>query len=206
MRLLPVLLVLLALTVAGCGSSSSSDSAASTSAAKTTTASSPTHLATAKFVLHAGLAFGAFHRYIYKPLRAGAFTSLLRQACGRQGDRGRGLRSARAEARERRCESEPVASQAHSPADASYSRFQRGACQAQERALQPARNRNRQLGRRLDQARRRCRRCTHHREQPGGSLSEGPIVNSSSPCYASAANAIIGREIAHQAPRRRTSR
>ncbi len=26
-----------------------------------------------KFVLHAGLAFGAFHRYIYKPLRAGVF-------------------------------------------------------------------------------------------------------------------------------------
>jgi hypothetical protein len=25
-----------------------------------------------KFVLHAGLAFGAFHRYIYKPFKAGA--------------------------------------------------------------------------------------------------------------------------------------
>ena len=29
---------------------------------------------TAKFVLHAGLAFGAFHRYIYKPFKAGTFT------------------------------------------------------------------------------------------------------------------------------------
>ncbi len=28
-----------------------------------------------KFVLHMGLAFGAFHRYIYKPLKAGAFKS-----------------------------------------------------------------------------------------------------------------------------------
>jgi hypothetical protein len=27
-----------------------------------------------KFVLHAGLAFGAFHRYIYKPFKAGSFT------------------------------------------------------------------------------------------------------------------------------------
>ncbi|MGZ6564127.1 MAG: hypothetical protein ACXVH1_32005 [Solirubrobacteraceae bacterium] len=27
-----------------------------------------------KFVLHAGLAFGAFHRYLYKPFKAGAFS------------------------------------------------------------------------------------------------------------------------------------
>lgn len=27
-----------------------------------------------KFVFHAGLAFGAFHRYIYKPYKAGSFT------------------------------------------------------------------------------------------------------------------------------------
>jgi hypothetical protein len=37
------------------------------------------HFAKTKFVLHAGLAFGAFHRYIYKPLKAGAFQK------GRQG-------------------------------------------------------------------------------------------------------------------------
>jgi hypothetical protein len=30
---------------------------------------------TAKFVLHAGLAAGAFHRYIYKPFKAGTFRS-----------------------------------------------------------------------------------------------------------------------------------
>ncbi len=33
------------------------------------------HFAKTKFVFHMGLAFGAFHRYIYKPLAAGAFKS-----------------------------------------------------------------------------------------------------------------------------------
>lgn len=59
-----------ALALAGCGSSTSS-SATSGSAA---TAPATTHLAKTKFVLHAGLAFGAFHRYVYKPLRAGDFS------------------------------------------------------------------------------------------------------------------------------------
>jgi hypothetical protein len=36
------------------------------------------HFAKTKFVLHAGLAFGAFHRYIYKPFRSGGFTPPLR--------------------------------------------------------------------------------------------------------------------------------
>lgn len=31
------------------------------------------HFATTKFVLHAGLAFGAFHHFIYKPFKAGDF-------------------------------------------------------------------------------------------------------------------------------------
>jgi hypothetical protein len=82
MRLLSVLLVLGVLALAGCGSSSNSTSSSgsSTSDATASTAAStnPTHLATAKFVLHAGLAFGAFHRYIYEPLKAGEFKSLLR--------------------------------------------------------------------------------------------------------------------------------
>ena len=30
----------------------------------------------AKFLLHAGLAFGASHRYIYKPFRSGGFTPM----------------------------------------------------------------------------------------------------------------------------------
>jgi hypothetical protein len=33
------------------------------------------YFAKTKFVLHAGLAFGVFHRYIYKPFKAGAFKS-----------------------------------------------------------------------------------------------------------------------------------
>ncbi|MDQ2797162.1 MAG: hypothetical protein M3Y06_08360 [Actinomycetota bacterium] len=37
--------------------------------------SNTTTFAKTKFVLHSGLAFGAFHRYIYKPLRAGQFRS-----------------------------------------------------------------------------------------------------------------------------------
>ncbi|MHB8240736.1 MAG: hypothetical protein ACYDHN_01980 [Solirubrobacteraceae bacterium] len=83
MRLLSVVLVLGVLVLCGCGSSSSSSgtSTASTSTSASTSAStstSPTHLATAKFVLHAGLAFGAFHRYIYEPLKAGEFKSVLR--------------------------------------------------------------------------------------------------------------------------------
>jgi hypothetical protein len=48
--------------VAGCGSSSSSTSAAS---------GGTTHFAKTKFILHAGLAFGAFHHFILGPVKAG---------------------------------------------------------------------------------------------------------------------------------------
>jgi hypothetical protein len=68
----PVCLVavvsVLALAVVGCGSSSSSTSSVASAA---TSATTTTHLAKTKFVLHAGLAFGAFHRWIYKPAKAG---------------------------------------------------------------------------------------------------------------------------------------
>ena len=75
MRLFSVMLAVAVLAVfaaAGCGSSSSSSSSSSA-----TTASAGTVSSTAKFVLHAGLAFGAFHRYIYKPLKAGTFKNPL---------------------------------------------------------------------------------------------------------------------------------
>jgi hypothetical protein len=80
MRLLSVVLVLGILALAGCGSSSNSTGSSSASATATSNlaTASPAHLATAKFVLHAGLAFGAFHRYIYEPLKAGELKSLLR--------------------------------------------------------------------------------------------------------------------------------
>jgi hypothetical protein len=79
-----LLLVTFALAAAGCGSSSSSSSSTSSSAAAASSSSSQTtststtpnvgKLPTVKFALHAGLAFGAFHRYIYKPFKAGSFT------------------------------------------------------------------------------------------------------------------------------------
>jgi hypothetical protein len=62
--------VALALAAAGCGSSSKSSSTGG--AAVSTSTSSSVHLAKTKFVLHAGLAFGTFHRWIYKPVKAGA--------------------------------------------------------------------------------------------------------------------------------------
>src|SRR5581483_11172464 len=42
---------------------------------QTTRVGGPTcFLPKTKFLFHAGLAFGAFHRYIYKPFKAGTFT------------------------------------------------------------------------------------------------------------------------------------
>ena len=71
---LAVVLVAFALVFAGCGSSSSGTSSAGSGASSST----PTvHFAKTKFVLHVGLAFGAFHRYLYKPLKAGDFTKPL---------------------------------------------------------------------------------------------------------------------------------
>ena len=72
-----LLLVTVALAAGGCGSSSSSSSSGAAAAGSSTaTSSTPNvgHLPTVKFVLHAGLAFGAFHRYLYKPFKAGAFS------------------------------------------------------------------------------------------------------------------------------------
>ena len=70
-----------ALGIAGCGSSSSSSSSSASSASASTSTSSPSaastssgtkSLATAKFALHAGLGYGAFHHWIYGPIKAGA--------------------------------------------------------------------------------------------------------------------------------------
>ncbi|MBV9309201.1 MAG: hypothetical protein JOZ73_00105 [Solirubrobacterales bacterium] len=76
-RTIAVALVLTLLAfVAGCGSKSSSSSNSS-AASQPTSTTNKTHLAKTKFVLHAGLAFGAFHRYIYKPFKRGAFSGGL---------------------------------------------------------------------------------------------------------------------------------
>jgi len=73
---LVAVLGVLALAAVGCGSSSSSSSSSAAAASASSTATSAsttatTKLAKTKFVLHAGLAFGAFHRWIYKPAKAG---------------------------------------------------------------------------------------------------------------------------------------
>jgi hypothetical protein len=65
-------LILLSIAVAGCGSSSTSSAGQAAAGSGGTT--STTKFAKTKFVLHAGLAFGAFHRWIYKPAKAGTLT------------------------------------------------------------------------------------------------------------------------------------
>jgi hypothetical protein len=83
MRSLSVVLVAVALALAGCGSSSSSSS--STNPAKAATSAkaaaplTPAQVAQAKFAGAAGIAFGAFNRYIYAPLKEGK----LKQPIGR---------------------------------------------------------------------------------------------------------------------------
>ena len=68
-------LVCLSLAIAGCGSSSSSSAGQAPAGSGGTT--STTKFAKTKFVLHAGLAFGAFHRWIYKPAKAGELSHPL---------------------------------------------------------------------------------------------------------------------------------
>ena len=70
-------LVVVGVFIAGCGSSSSTSSSASANAVSSTSSSTTPNvgrLPTVKFALHAGLAFGAFHRWIYKPLKNGTFS------------------------------------------------------------------------------------------------------------------------------------
>jgi hypothetical protein len=67
----------LAVSLTACGSSNSSSSASGGSPAAGSSTST-THFAKTKFVLHAGLAFGAFHRWIYKPAKAGELSHPFR--------------------------------------------------------------------------------------------------------------------------------
>ena len=66
LRALPLVLVA-TLALAGCGSSNSSSSNGSNAGAPAQTV----HFAKTKFVIHAGLAFGVFHHFIYNPYKAG---------------------------------------------------------------------------------------------------------------------------------------
>jgi hypothetical protein len=76
MRRLPVLSLLL-LTVAiaagsaaGCGGKSHNN-ASQNGGTQQSQSAGKVHFAKTKFALNAGLAFGAFHRYIYKPFKSG---------------------------------------------------------------------------------------------------------------------------------------
>ena len=70
---LTILLIVAALATAACGSKQVTVTGANGQA--TTMTVKNIHFANTKFVLHMGLAFGAFHRYIEKPLRSGALRS-----------------------------------------------------------------------------------------------------------------------------------
>jgi hypothetical protein len=67
-----LLALIVAVGAAGCGSKVVSVPGANGTASTETVPN--IHFANTKFVLHMGLAFGAFHRYIYEPLRAGALS------------------------------------------------------------------------------------------------------------------------------------
>jgi hypothetical protein len=66
-------LVFACLALSACGSKTVTDTGANGQATTRTVAN--VHFPNTKFVLHAGLAFGAFHRYIYKPYRQGGFSA-----------------------------------------------------------------------------------------------------------------------------------
>jgi hypothetical protein len=72
-RLTTVLLVIAALALAGCGTKTVTSTGSNGQV--TTQTVKNVHFSNTKFLLHMGLAFGAFHRYIYKPLRDGALRS-----------------------------------------------------------------------------------------------------------------------------------
>jgi hypothetical protein len=63
-------LLAIVLVLSACGGGSTTTA---TNAAGQTVVTCHVGFAKTKFALHAGLAFGAFHRYILKPYRAGAF-------------------------------------------------------------------------------------------------------------------------------------
>jgi hypothetical protein len=64
--LLAILAVVAAFGLTACGSSSSGGSTAALAQS-----SGHVHFAKTKFLFHAGLAFGAFHHWIYEPIKAG---------------------------------------------------------------------------------------------------------------------------------------
>jgi hypothetical protein len=74
-RIATLVLLVGALALAGCGNATKTVTSTGANGQVTTQTVPNVHFAKTKFVLHTGLAFGAIHRYIYKPLRAGALRS-----------------------------------------------------------------------------------------------------------------------------------
>ena len=72
-RLLVVGSLLAALVVAGCGNDTKTVTTTNAQGKRVTQTVPDIKFAKTKFLLHSGLAFGAFHRYILKPYRAGSF-------------------------------------------------------------------------------------------------------------------------------------
>jgi hypothetical protein len=73
-RSLLIALALCLILVSGCGNSTKTVTQTGANGQVTTATVPNVHFAKTKFVLHTGLAFGAFHRYIYKPFRAHQFS------------------------------------------------------------------------------------------------------------------------------------
>ena len=73
-RLLVIGSLLAALVVAGCGNDTKTVTTTNAQGKQVTQTVPDIKFAKTKFLLHSGLAFGAFHRYILKPYRAGSFT------------------------------------------------------------------------------------------------------------------------------------
>ena len=72
-RALFVLCAVLAVLVTGCGDETKTVTERGANGQDTTRTVPKVRFAKTKFLIHSGLAFGAFHRYILKPYRAGKF-------------------------------------------------------------------------------------------------------------------------------------
>jgi hypothetical protein len=73
-RVLVLVAVLCLLVASGCGNKSKTVTSTNASGQVSTQTVPDVHFAKTKFLLHSGLAFGAFHRYILKPFRGGLFS------------------------------------------------------------------------------------------------------------------------------------
>lgn len=75
LRLVSLLAIIGTLAVCAGTAAAATEGAASQARAAAVCDTGKVHFAKTKFLFHMGLAFGAFHRYIYKPVASGAFRS-----------------------------------------------------------------------------------------------------------------------------------